>query len=181
VSVPGPSSRAIHVLAAADAATTAPRVTDNEGVRVVDVTVGGRAVFVVERESAGALTYRAPKAGDALHVVVDAPRGNRGRSDVTVTAAGDSCEVAVTARDGDGGFDGGPLVLRVDNDCVAAEDPTRDGFVPPGGVDPRPGQPGTPGDDDGGDLAGGCGCGAGGAGGLAPAVLALLALLRRRR
>jgi uncharacterized protein (TIGR03382 family) len=181
VSVPGPSSRAIHVLAAADAATTAPRVTDNEGVRVVDVTVGGRAVFVVERESAGALTYRTPKAGDALHVVVDAPRGNRGRSDVTVTAAGDSCEVAVTARDGDGGFDGGPLVLRVDNDCVAAEDPTRDGFVPPGGVDPRPGQPGTPGDDDGGDLAGGCGCGAGGAGGLAPAALALLALLRRRR
>jgi uncharacterized protein (TIGR03382 family) len=99
-----------------------------------------------------------------------------------VTAAGDSCEVAVTARDGDGGFDGQPLVLRVDNDCVAAEDPTRDGFVPPGGVDPRPGQPGTPGDDDdGGDLAGGCGCGAGGAGGLAPAALALLALLRRRR
>lgn len=183
VSVPGPSSRAIHVLSAAGAAGPAPRVTDNEGVRVVDVTVGDRAVFVVERESDGALTYRTPKAGDALHVVVDAPRGNRGRSNVTVTAAGDSCEVAVTAADGDAGFDGQPLVLRVDNDCVAAEDPTRDGFVPPGGVDPRPGQPGTPGDDDdSGDLAGGCGCGAGGgAGGLVPAALALLALARRRR
>jgi MYXO-CTERM domain-containing protein len=183
ISVPGPSSRAIHVMTAADAAATAPRVTETDGVRVTDLTVGTRAVMVVQRDGTGALTYRAPRAGDALHVVVDAPVGAGGRSDVTATADGDACAISVAARSGDGGFDGKPLVLKVSNDCTVEEDATRDAFTPPGATDPRPSNPGDPGaNPDGDELSGGCGCRTGGgAPSLALVVLVGAALLRRRR
>ena len=192
VDVTGPAARAIHVLNASGTAVTGPRVTEFAGGRVVDTTVGGRAVFVVQRDGDGPLTYRAPRAGDALHVIVDAPRGASGRSDVTATSDGTDCVISVAARAGDGGFDGKPVVARVSAECAVEEDATREAFTPPPAVDPRPGEPGTPGtptdpndpnDPDAGGVSGGCGCHAGGgvAGAIGPAMMAMLAFYRRRR
>jgi MYXO-CTERM domain-containing protein len=189
VSVPGPSSRAIHVLTATGAPGSAPAVIEGTDHRVVDTQIGGRAVFVVQRDGAGdTLTYKVPRAGDALHIVVDAPRGTTGRSDATAAVEGDQCAVTVRAHAGAGGLDGQPLIVRVTNDCAISEDATRQGFTPPAGVDPDPRPPrpgaGVGGGDDDGSVDGGCGCRTEGGAASASLMAALVALTwwtRRRR
>lgn len=182
VAVPGPSARAITIVDASPAAAGEPvvaTVTGGGGVDVVGAERGGRwlAVVTATTPSSGpggpALTYRTRGDLAATHVVVDAPRGSGGRSDVSARADGGECEVTVTARDGGGGLDGEPLVLRLDAGCAVTEDPARDPFVAPTGSDPAPGDPGE---------AGGC-CGAGAAPGsvVLTALLAPLLVRRRRR
>jgi hypothetical protein len=120
-----------------------------------------------------------------VHVVPDAPRGSGGRSDVTATHDGDNCTVTVTAHDGDGGYDGKPLVLLLDPDCAITEDPTQDGFqLPPPENRPDGGLVGDDDDDDD-SLEGGC-CQTGSSGapfgaGLLVAATAIVLRLRRRR
>ncbi|MCL4225343.1 MAG: hypothetical protein KJZ91_12850 [Myxococcales bacterium] len=180
VAVPGPSARAITIVDASPAAAGEPvvaTVTGAGGVDVVGAERGGRwlAVVTATTPSSGpggpALTYRTRGGLAATHVVVDAPRGRGGRSDVSARADGGECEVTVTARDSGGGLDGEPLVLRLDAGCAVTEDPARDPFVAPTGSDPAPGDPGE---------AGGC-CGAGAAPGSVVLTALLAPLLGRRR
>ncbi|HTJ47642.1 MAG TPA: hypothetical protein VL463_36350 [Kofleriaceae bacterium] len=88
-------------------------------------------------------------AAPGTHVVVGAPAGSSGRSDVSATQNGGGCDVTVTPHSGDGGYDASPLVLKLDGGCAVSEDPSQDGFTPPNGMDPPPGS-------STGDLSGGC-------------------------
>jgi len=191
LSVPGPTSEAVHVLSAGGAAAEAPYVAPGTvGYRSVELKVGIRQVAVIVADAGSrSLTYRAT-LGDRTHVVLGAPAGASGRADVTATASGDHCEITVAPHDGDGGMDARPLILTVDDQCQAVEDPTRDGFMPPPAEDPPPGNGfpdggtgggGGGGGDDDGALTGGCCETGGGASSLAPALIAGALLLRRRR
>ncbi len=182
-SVAGATKRAVTVLDAASGTPAPATVTTANGVEVVGAERSGHWIAVVTATtpsgatSTSPLTYRTRSGLPATHVVVDAPRGDGGRSDVTARAVGDECEVTVTARDGTaGGYDGRPLMLVVTAACEATEDPDLGPFEP---VPPDPGPGSEPG-----DLEGGC-CDAGAAPSAAP-ILVLAALVglwlgRRRR
>jgi MYXO-CTERM domain-containing protein len=120
-------------------------------------------------------------------VVVDAPRGDQGRTDVTVAGTAGGCRVSMAPRNGaTGGLLGEPLVVAVAADCSLTEEPSQNpvepGPVPDGGTigsdgGPLPGENGT---------SGGCDCrtsGGSASGGLlfAAGLLALLLVRRRRR
>lgn len=181
--IAGATKRAITIVDASAAASPEPTpavLTSAGGVDVVGLARGDRWIAVVAAATpssgpgGGPLTYRTRAGLTATHVVIDAPRGAGGRSDVTARADAGDCEVTVTAREGDGGSNGEPLVLDVTADCTVTEDASTDPFQPPTGIDPAPG--------DGGTAPGGC-CDTGGSpGSLAlAALLAPLLLLPRRR
>ncbi len=164
-SVAGTTKRAITVIDAASGDAPAALVTAGTGFEVVGTERGGHwiAVVTATTPSAGTavaapLTYRTRAGVVATHVVVDAPRGDGGRSDVTARMVGDECEVTVMPRAGaTGGFDGRPLMLAVSATCAVAEDPDLGPFEPPSPPDPGPGT-----GWEGAEVEGGC-CDAGGA------------------
>jgi hypothetical protein len=76
---------------------------------------------------ANKLSYAAP-AG--VHVVVDAPVDSAGKSDVSATLDGSNCRVTVTPHQGSAtGYDGRPLIVRLDTVCNVSDDGTQ--VMPP--------------------------------------------------
>ncbi len=136
----GPSAIALHVVDAQSAAAAAPAnvLLAGSGYRGVLVERGENRVAVVTNDTpegtpSGPLVYRVPAGSGALHVVLDAPVGASGQSDVTGASDGADCVVTVTARaDSSGGFEGRPLVLRTTSGCNVVAEGTQ------GPVDPGP-------------------------------------------
>ncbi|MFO0675394.1 MAG: DUF362 domain-containing protein [Polyangiaceae bacterium] len=197
IDLTGPSVQSIVVADGVpkDAAMPGSRVTEGDGFRVVDVPRDGAHVAVVVAKtvdpSRASFTYTGPKG--ATHVVLDAPTGSGGRSDVVATLAGDACSVVVTAREGtDGGSTGRPLVVDLGETCGAkAKDDVAIGVDPGTGrpADPAPGA-GTAGTSGAaaGDSGKGGGCGVARPspetvrfGSLATLALVSVALTARRR
>ena len=59
-----------------------------------------------EAVSKGPFVYRVPAGSPALHVILDAPMGTTGRSDVLGVSDGADCKITVTARgESAGGFE----------------------------------------------------------------------------
>jgi hypothetical protein len=123
----------------------------------------GRQIAVVANDTGdaapgAALSYRAPAVQGALHVVVDAPVGSQGRSDVSATLEGSECAVTVVERqDSTGGHPGIPLAFGLTATCAVLEEPGEpssaggaagaSGTGANGAAVPRPQ-----------DMSGGCGC-----------------------
>ena len=130
IDVAGPQAVAIHVMDGHAASASAPKSTllSGTGYRGVLVTRASGSTAVVAGDSADAatpssLTYSVPAGTGVLHVVVDAPGGDGGRSDVTAVADGSDCKVTVTPRSGSsGGFDAHGLVVRVSSTCGVTDD-----------------------------------------------------------
>jgi len=146
IDLKGPSVQSIVVAdgVAKDSAMPASRVSDGDGYRVVDLAREGVHVAVVVAKNVdpkrATFTYVGPKG--ATHVVLDAPTGEGGRSDVTATPSADGCTIVVTPHAGtEGGSLGRPLVVDVGPTCGAKEK----GEVAIG-VDPGTGLPATPAD-----------------------------------
>jgi MYXO-CTERM domain-containing protein len=116
--------------AAAGAPAAPTDLLSGPGYRGVLLTRGALKTAVIGTDAVpvpGApMTYRVPSGVAMRHIVLDAPRGDQGRSDVTAKAVGSDCEITVTAVAGSAGFDGAPLVIDVAPTCAA--------------VDPGPGQ-----------------------------------------
>jgi hypothetical protein len=130
IDVAGPQAVAIHVIdghAASEAAPTSTAVSGT-GYRGAVVTRGGSSIAVIATDKAdgvapASLTYSVPAGSGTTHVVVDAPAGNGGRSDVTGVLDGGNCKMTVTPHAGtSGGFDGHGLVVRVSNACAVTDD-----------------------------------------------------------
>jgi hypothetical protein len=92
--------------------------------------------------------------------VVDPPRGPAGRTDVSVSALGGGCRVALSAHaGGEGGVSGQPLIVSVADDCRASEDPVVPEVAPDAGPDGAS-PPGETGDSGGCQTTGGTTSGA---------------------
>ncbi|HEV8548645.1 MAG TPA: hypothetical protein VGQ57_06445 [Polyangiaceae bacterium] len=158
IDVSGPEAMAIHVVAArgGNDAAGAHAQLQGDGYRGVVVTRAAGPVAVVASDSPdgvmpSTLSYKAPS--NALHVVVDAPVGDGGKSEVTATKDGSDCAVQVKPHAGSsGGFDGAPLVVRLDAGCVVSDDGSQMQADP--GMNPAAGMNGGAGDGEG-TLAGG--------------------------
>jgi hypothetical protein len=132
---------AMHVVAARPGAAAAPahEQISGDGYRGVVVPRSGSPVVVVTSDSpdgevGGSFAYRAPAS--ALHVVLDAPAGASGTSDVTAARDGADCAVSVTPHAGaTGGFAASPLVVALDADCVVSDDGSQ---MEPDPVNPPP-------------------------------------------
>lgn len=128
IDVSGPEAMAIHVIAARGASDSgaAHAQLQGDGYRGVVVPRAGGPVAVVASDAPDGVTptslsYEAPSG--ALHVVVDAPVDSSGKSDVTATRDGSNCKVRVLPHQGSsGGYDGEPLVVRLDADCAITDD-----------------------------------------------------------
>lgn len=201
--VKGPNAGAITVIDGAAAATAAPsaQALSGTGFRGTTFARGTTRYVVVSSDSPDALPaakfeYVAPSA--AIHVALDVPTGNSGRSDVAVAPSGTNCKVTATAHDGaDGGYVGKPLMVMLNDKCELKEIGEAPLGVDPGTGQPAfpnpaaPGSPGDPGDTDGGasgssgsSASKGCGCRVTAASGDLPFVgvaLAGLVVLARRR
>jgi hypothetical protein len=130
IDVAGPQAVAIHVMdahAAGGAAPTSSVLTGMgyRGVLVVRST-GSTAVIATDKADGApvtSLTYSVPAGSGATHVVVDAPAGDGGRSDVAGVLDGSNCKMTVTPHAGaTGGFDGHGLVVRVSSSCAVTDD-----------------------------------------------------------
>jgi hypothetical protein len=129
IDLAGPSALAIHVVSAraAQAPAATSELLTGAGYRAVLVRQAGATVAVVTNDAADAarqpsLTYAAP-AGELVHVVLDAPVDENGRSGVTAALDGGNCTVAVVPHGGSGAaFEGAPLIFRTSADCNVSED-----------------------------------------------------------
>lgn len=122
VELPGPAPSAAHVIAAAATPVTA-RPLAGDGYAGVHLT-GVRDATVVWRTSRGTgpLAYTAPPG---LHVVLDAGDAG-GHANVTAKAVGDACAISVApgaATASASPMSARPLVIAVDAQCHAVEDP----------------------------------------------------------
>jgi len=128
--VAGPEAVAIHVVDGHAAGASAPTSTllTGTGYRGALVTRASGSIAVVATDKAdgsiaSSLTYGVPAGSGAVHVVVDAPAGTTGRSDVTGVLDGTNCKMTVTPHAGtSGGFDGHGLVIRVSSSCAVTDD-----------------------------------------------------------
>lgn len=154
IDVAGPEAVAIHVVDAHGASGAAATATllSGSGYRGALVAKGASSTAVIATDKADAsppssLVYRVPAGSGAMHVVVDAPVGDAGRSDVSGVLDGDACKITVSPRAGTtGGFDGHGLVIRVTSACAVSED----GVAAPAGVPPSE-DAGAPSGSSGGD------------------------------
>jgi len=189
--IAGPEAAAIHVVSARSGgqAPGAHEQLSGDGYRGVVVARAGSPVAIIastkpDGNVATALEYRAPAGG--VHVVLDAPAGDAGLSDVVATRDGSSCVVSVSARAASsGGYPARPLVIALDDDCAVRDDgnATDPGAMGPGSMDPptkgeggeagdgssRPTGDGGTGDGGQADPSGGTPASSGGSGG-APVV-----------
>jgi hypothetical protein len=126
IDVAGPSAMAIHVVSARSAAAGTHQMLNGDGFRGVVVPRANGAVVVVTNDArdaalAKSLSYVAPS--NAVHVVVDAPVDASGKSDVAATRDGTNCRVSVSPHQGStSGYDAQPLIVRLDANCVVADD-----------------------------------------------------------
>jgi hypothetical protein len=169
--VTGPEAMALHVIAARPGAAAAPAHAQlsGDGYRGVVVPRAGTPVVVIASDSpdgevGSSFAYRAQAS--ALHVVLDAPVGASGTSDVTATRDGADCAVSVTPHAGaTGGFPAEPLVVALDADCAVTDDgsqmePEPTNPPPPDGLGGAAGEgqgpsPSQAGADDGGQPSSG--------------------------
>jgi hypothetical protein len=130
IDVAGPEAVAIHVVDGHAANEPAPTATalSGAGYRGAAITRGGNTIAVVATDKAdgvapASLTYSVPAGSGTTHVVVDAPAGAGGRSDVTGVLDGNNCKMTVVPHAGtSGGFDGHGLVVRVSSSCAVTDD-----------------------------------------------------------
>ena len=145
VDVAGPEAMALHVVTARAAGATVSTHTalSGDGYRGVVVPRAGSPVVVIASDTTdgnpgATFSYLAP--ANALHIVVDAPASSAGKSDVRATPSGTDCAVEVTAHAASsGGYDGAPLIVRLDADCAVTDDGTQQ---PPDPMNPPPGDAG---------------------------------------
>lgn len=164
VDIAGPTAFALHVIDAQSGSPNGGILISGTGYRGVLLEQSPRSVAVITNDTpdgvrSSSLTYRVPASQGVVHVVVDAPVAQDGRSDVTATREGDDCKVDVTPYVGaTSGFDGSPLILNVSENCAVVDDGTQQP------VETDPGQAGSAGqsgaanpDTDAGTSAGGAG------------------------
>jgi MYXO-CTERM domain-containing protein len=128
--IAGPSAVAIHVVDVQGVGAAAPTsaLVTGSGYRGVLLDRGDDRVVVVTNDTPAAistapLVYRVPAGSGALHVVLDAPTGTTGRSDMTGVSDGADCKLTVTARsESSGGYEGRPLVARITSACNVVEE-----------------------------------------------------------
>jgi hypothetical protein len=125
--VSGPTAMAIHVIAARGGNAPAEHAPfAGDGYRGVVIPRGGSPVAVVTTDTPSGqppstLSYAA--LAGALHVVVGAPVGSDGRSDVSAIQEGPNCRVQVTPHAGAaGGYEGSPLIVRLSSSCAVEDD-----------------------------------------------------------
>jgi hypothetical protein len=127
LSIPGPNALAIHLITARTGVESESQALSGPGYRGALIGRQNGKVAVIARDEGAAalgpaLTYRAP-AAELVHVVLDAPVDAQGRSDVTATRDGSDCVVEIRPYVGaSAGFDGRPLVARVDAGCSVVDD-----------------------------------------------------------
>jgi hypothetical protein len=130
IDVAGPNAVAIHVVdahAAAGSAASATLLTGS-GYRGALITRGASRTAVIAADVAdgaapSSLSYSVPAGSAAMHVVVDAPAGDGGRSDVSGVLDGANCKMTVMPRAGTtGGVDGRGLVIQVTGACAVTDD-----------------------------------------------------------
>jgi hypothetical protein len=130
VDLAGPMAFALHVIDARGAAAS-PNGGDlisGAGYRGVLLEQSPRSVAVITNDTpegvlGNSLVYRVPVGQDVVHVVVDAPVAQDGRSDITATRDGDNCRVDVTPYSGaSSGFDGSPLIVSLNENCAVVDD-----------------------------------------------------------
>jgi hypothetical protein len=127
--VAGPSPSALFVIdgAAAGAAAPPTELVSGPGYRGVLLTRGVLKTAIICSDApdavapGAAFVYRVPAGTAVRHIVLDAPRGNQGRSEIVAKAVGPDCEVTVVAANGAGGVDGAPLVIDVAPSCIASD------------------------------------------------------------
>lgn len=134
IAVAGPSAVAIHVLDALPADVEAPagELLSGPGYRGVLLERGTTRVAVISGdESSAPMTYRVRATGGAVHVVLDAPHGPDGTSDVTAERDANDCKVKIVPHTaGASGIPSSPLVLRVRDDCSVSDDGTQAALQP---------------------------------------------------
>ena len=118
--LPGPTPRAVHVIAATDPKTTVTS-TALAGSDWAGVALAGmrEAAIIWRTKGSGAFTYTAPKG---MHVVLDAPD----KAAVTAKPDGAGCAVSIGA----GGALVPPLVIALDAHCAITPDPEAATGVP---------------------------------------------------
>ena len=195
LNVPDKTVRSVTVLDAVATGATPSLATTNSGTgwQSTELDRAGDHVAIITVDAGvTSVTYTAGIGG---HIVVGAPVGSTGHSDVTATPSGSGCAVTVTAHDGDGGFDGKPLAIAVDAACTVTEDPSSAGLAVPSSSTGGGGGAGSGSGNSGGSAPGGgtpvldntllAGCSAGGGDGslavLLTIMLSTLVLARTRR
>ena len=150
IDVAGPSAFALHVVTAQKSDAEAPEseLLEGDGYRGVLVRQASGAVAVVTNDSAdaargAALSYATPAADGVVHVVVDAPVDQDGRSDVSARLEGSKCVLSVTPHSGAGeGFEGAPLIVKTNASCAVSDDGSQS--EPPIPLPPENGEGGAP-------------------------------------
>ncbi|HTM44836.1 MAG TPA: hypothetical protein VL137_07775 [Polyangiaceae bacterium] len=132
VDVAGPAAFAIHVIDAESAGSLSTGVLLSDvGYRGVLVEGSPQSVAVITNDSpdgasGNSLVYQVAASEGMVHVVVDAPVDQNGKSDVAAIREGSNCRVEVTPYSGaTDGFDGSPLILRLTRDCTIVDDGTQ--------------------------------------------------------
>jgi hypothetical protein len=158
VTLPGPTSLAVHVLdalGASEAASDAVAVSDPALVGVRLIRAGARSFVVASSAKDGqpgaTLAYSLEGDSAARHVVFDAPEDAQGMSAVTAKPDGARCAVVITAGGGADAFAGRPLVFGVSaakDGCKTTVDtspppPSAGGGAPPAGDGGAAGPGGT--------------------------------------
>jgi hypothetical protein len=118
--LPGPTPRAVHVIAATDpkitVTSTALTGTDWAGVALAGMR---DAAIIWRTKGSGAFTYTGPHG---VHVVLDAPE----KASATAKPDGTGCAVSISA----GGELAPPLVISLDDQCKITPDPEAATGVP---------------------------------------------------
>ncbi|HEY3820638.1 MAG TPA: hypothetical protein VGL81_25905 [Polyangiaceae bacterium] len=186
VKVPGTWAVAVHVidgLGASEAPATVDSMNDgtvdpgkqNTGVLGAAVLRTSKQTYVVASSavdgvSPATMTYGVPGAGDARHIVFDAPEAADGTSTVTAAAMAGRCVVSITPGGG-GGFTGHPLMFSVaaaSGGCMVTDSTSVSPSPPPsgdGGVEGGASSSGGGGDGGGSGSGGGVDAGHAGDGG----------------
>ena len=145
VEIAGPEPRAVHVIAATGGTAPKPTKLGGDGWAGVHVAAPRASVVVWPTKPGRALVYRAPRAAEVAHVVIDAlgdaPGKAAGADHVAITARadGDACVVTVTPG---GAIAARPAIVALDERCAVTADPLAASAASAAGTRPAP-MPGT--------------------------------------
>lgn len=122
--VSGPSASSLLVVDGSAVGAAAPGATSLTGSGYHGVLLsrsGGETAVITADVANGvppsSLSYEVPAGAKITHVVVDAPRGASGKSNVSASLSGSTCKVTVTPSEGDSGLTGDPLAIVLDGSC----------------------------------------------------------------
>lgn len=135
ITIPGPKPRAVHAISATGKKVT-PRVTEIgekswSGARVTGLR---DAVVVWPTQARTPFTYRVQHGAAVAHVVLDAPE-TKGKTSITATLDGDSCNVTVKAGED---VSARPAIVVLDNACKVVVDPESAKPADSSGTTPQP-------------------------------------------